>query len=208
MTRTPHPTLLAAILLACVTTAGAAAPQSTGSDRQSMRAQLDANGDGAVDRGEAAQHPALAARFDQPDSDRDGRLRPAERPHRKHGRGHRGRGGIARLDADHDGRLSRQEVAGKARLEQRFAAIDASRDGYVVRAELRGWHERMRPQREAERARRFGEKFSAADSNRDGRLSRMEVAAGMPRLEQRFAWMDENRDGFLDRAELEPRRRR
>lgn len=202
MARTLPLTLLAGALLAFVATAAVAAPQSADRDAQPRRASLDANRDGVIDRAEAALRPALAARFDQLDRDHDGRLDRAERPRRGNARGQRGRGGIARLDVDHDGRLSRQEIAGKARLEQHFAAIDANRDGYVGRAELRGWHARMRPQREAERARRFGEKFAAADLDRDGRLSRVEVGEGMPRLQQRFAWLDEDRDGFLDRDEL------
>lgn len=208
MTRTSHLTLLGAAVLICVTTTAVAVPQSAARGQEPMRARLDADGDGAIDRGEAAQRPGLAARFDQLDRNRHGRLSRAERPQRGHGRGQRGLGGIARLDADHDGGLSRQEIAGKARLEQHFAAIDADRDGYVGRAELRGWHERMRPQREGERSRRFGEKFAAADLDRDGRLSRLEVGEAMPWLQQRFAWLDEDRDGFLARDELNPRGRR
>jgi Ca2+-binding EF-hand superfamily protein len=84
-----------------------------------------------------------------------------------------------------------------------FASIDSNRDGYLVGSELRAHHERMRPQREAMRARHFEEKFTAADVNRDGRLGRVEVDEKMPRLKERFSWLDENRDGFLSRAELQ-----
>lgn len=191
------------------------------------RLQLDANRDGAIDRAEAAKAPRLAERFDRLDRNRDGRLTRDERGPR-HGLRHRGgkrHGGMQQLDTDKDGRISRTEFAAmetrmaewQARHADRaakagaghawrapmdFAAIDANRDGYLVRAELRAHHERMRPQREAARKARFDAKFAAADLNRDGRLGRVEVEQAMPRLVERFNWMDDNRDGFLDRGEL------
>jgi Ca2+-binding EF-hand superfamily protein len=123
-----------------------------------------------------------------------------------HAHGHRG-GGMERMDTDKDGRISRAEfdVGQKHRID--FDAADANKDGYLVRTELRAYHEKMRPQREAERAKRFDEKFAAADLNRDGKLSRVEVDEKMPRMKDHFAWVDENRDGFLSRAELQAGRR-
>lgn len=152
--------------------------------------------------------------------------------------GHRGKrggmhGGLQRLDKDADGRISRAEFdAGKAAREARmaefakqhpdkagkwaarkdrgfdFAAVDANKDGYIVRGELRTYHERMRPQREARFAQRRAERFAEADINKDGKLSKLEVGEKMPRLQQSFAWMDDNRDGFLSQQELQPRRGR
>lgn len=139
---------------------------------------------------------------------------------------HRGmhHGGLERFDTDNDGRISRSELdAGQAqrdamraqhperaeRAEQRkheaptFAALDANRDGYIVRSEVTAYHERMRPQRAAERQAAFDARFKDADLNRDGKLGRVEVQEKMPRLADRFAWLDDNRDGFLTRAELE-----
>lgn len=143
--------------------------------------------------------------------------------------GHHG-AGIERMDTDQDGRISRAEFdAGRAAREARmaeksekaerkhddakrqppdFAALDANRDGYIVRSELHAYHERLRPQREAERKARFEERFTEADLNRDGKLGRAEVSEKMPRMADRFAWMDENRDGFLTRAELQAGRTR
>jgi Ca2+-binding EF-hand superfamily protein len=159
---------------------------------------------------------------------------PATKPHPAHEGGHGGMhhrgGGMERLDADKDGRISRAEFdAGRAAREARlaqhperaeraatrmkahtppdFAALDANRDGYLVRSELRAYHERMRPQREAERTARFNQTFAEADLNKDGKLGRVEVQEKMPRLADRFAWLDENRDGFLSRAELESGKR-
>ncbi|UHQ18190.1 EF-hand domain-containing protein [Lysobacter sp. KIS68-7] len=148
--------------------------------------------------------------------------------------GHRGRHheGLERLDTDQDGRISRAEFdAGRAARDARmaqhperaewkraesnqgwhepdFAALDANHDGYIVRSELRAYHERMRPLREAERNKRFDERFVAADLNRDGKLGRTEVSEAMPRLSDEFNWLDENRDGFLSRAELKADRDR
>lgn len=221
-------TLIAAALLAAIAGGAAiAAPQT--------RTGLDANKDGTIDRAEAAKLPRLATKFDQLDGNKDGRLDTGERPQWKGKRGHGGRrhgmhgGGMERLDKDGDGRISRAEFdAGKAEREQRmaargadsarmggktrhafdFAAADGNRDGYLVRSELRAYHERQRPEREAEFAKRSAERFAAADINKDGKLSKLEVGEKMPRLEKSFAWMDENRDGFLSQAELKPQRHR
>lgn len=192
-------------------------------DAVQRKAVVDANHDGVIERSEAAAQPRLAQAFERLDRNHDGRITADERRMR-HGMhaGKRGHGGLERLDADHDGRISRAEFdAGRARREARmqqrparesqsqrrpldFAAIDANRDGFIVRSELRAYHERMRPQREAERTARFDAKFREADLNRDGKLGRVEVQEKMPRLADRFAWMDENHDGFLSRAELQP----
>ena len=150
---------------------------------------------------------------------------PSHAGHAKAGpRGLRHHGGLERLDADSDGRISRSEFAtGQAAMAQRkaahppragqpqrapldFAAIDSNRDGYLVRTELRAHHERMRPQLEAARKARFEAKFAEADLNRDGKLSRVEVGEKMPRMADRFAWMDDNRDGFLSPSELQSQR--
>jgi Ca2+-binding EF-hand superfamily protein len=137
---------------------------------------------------------------------------------------HRGmHGGLERFDTDNDGRISRAEFD-KARAERDarmaqhaegaeknakrmhapldYNALDTNHDGYIVRAEVSAYHDRMRPQREAERKARFDERFTAADINKDGKLSRVEVDEKLGRMSDRFAWMDDNRDGFLSRAEL------
>jgi hypothetical protein len=139
----------------------------------------------------------------------------------KRGRHHGG--GIERLDTDHDGRISRAEFdAGRAAREARiaqhperrrdgaarrtppdFATLDTNRDGYIVRTEVRAYHERIRPQRETERKARLVQRFNAADLNRDGKLGRMEVSEKLPRIQTRFDWMDDNRDGFLSLAEMQ-----
>ena len=213
---------LAAVLVSTAACAQQSATPSTSAD--APRQRLDANGDGAIDRAEAAKFPRLAENFDKLDRNGDGKLDAGERPqHRgdRRGKDHRGHGGpgrhggIAALDRDGDGRISKAELeAGTGRdgrphrLVEHFAAIDTNKDGHLVRGEVAAWHERQRPQREAEMRKRFDGKFAEADLNKDGKLSRIEVDEKMPRLAKRFAWMDDNRDGFLSRAELEPRRHR
>lgn len=202
--------------------AAAAFAQTTTAPDKPRRMQIDANGDGAVDRDEAAKLPRLAEKFDELDKNGDGRLDSSERPQRKRGHGDR-HGGIERADADGDGRISRAELEsadaargeiggkrgdhGRSLLDD-FDAIDSNKDGHLVRGELRAWHERMRPQRVAEHAQRANEKFAEADLNRDGKLSRVEVEEKMPHAAEQFAWMDENRDGFLSREEAKPHRQR
>lgn len=216
-----HSTLFTALALAVLTTGAAIAAEPATATQRSAKATLDANGDGVIDRAEAVKFPRLAERFDRLDRNGDGRLDASERPQRRHGHhgGKRPQHGAhrdhARLDTDGDGRLSRTEIEAGANtrgkranpLLENFAAIDANRDGYLVRSEIRAWHERQRPQREAEMRKRFDERFTAADLNGDGKLSRVEVDEKMPRLSNRFAWMDDNRDGFLSRDELRPMKR-
>ncbi|NLA68526.1 MAG: hypothetical protein GX856_09860 [Gammaproteobacteria bacterium] len=152
------------------------------------------------------------------------RTAPSERPrhHRRHAfhRGHDLHHGIARMDADGDGRVSRAEFdaartgreaarqarggkePGARREAATFDAIDANGDGHLVRSEVLAHREqRLREMRER-REQRMADAFAAADLNGDGRLSRVEVDEKMPRLSARFAWMDDDRDGFLDLAEL------
>lgn len=211
-------TLVAAVALSLF--AVTAVAQDAQQRERPARVNLDTNGDGVIDRAEAAAHPRLAQHFDRLDKNGDGKLDASERRQGKGKRGQRhGRMGghfdPARLDTNNDGRLSRDEVAaakagrdGKNRLLENFDAIDGNRDGHVTRAELRTWHERQRPQREAQMRQRFDERFAAADLNGDGKLSRVEVDEKMPRLSQRFAWLDENGDGFLSREEVRPQRQR
>lgn len=201
-----RPLLLAAAVAAIAGTA-IAAPQASSTDahppEHSHHAKIDVNGDGAIDRTEAAANPRLAARFDELDKNRDGKIDASERPGKgRHGRGGHGIQPLIEADKDQDGRVSRTEAGQVPWLEKIFAEVDGNRDGYVVRSELRSYHEKLRPQREAERAKRFDERFAQADLNHDGKLSRLEVSEKMPQLSESFAFMDEDRDGFLTRDDL------
>ncbi|QWP76174.1 hypothetical protein J5226_21710 [Lysobacter sp. K5869] len=207
--------IAAAAMFAGAATAVFAQPPAAGAGAdagQRPRMKIDANGDGVISREEAAKFPRLAERFDELDKNHDGKLDASERPQRRGGREHGGRhggpGGAAKLDTDGDGRISSAEAAKSPRLAQNFAQIDANKDGYLVRGELRAYFQRERPKWEAERAKRFDAKFAEADLNHDGKLSKIEVQEKMPRLAEQFAFLDENRDGFLSKDELKPDRPR
>ena len=146
------------------------------------RIQVDANRDGFIDRAEAAKMPRLAERFDQMDSNKDGRLSADERPKprgMRHKRGGHG-GWMKRADADKDGRISRAEAnAMQAKAGEHFERMDFNKDGYLDRTDMQA---RVAQQRAA-----F---FAGADGNKDGRLGRDEfvVEQGARNAERREQW--------------------
>ena len=173
--KTPY--LIAATLLAITT--GTALAQAGGSTAPAApvaeRKPLDANQDGVIDRSEAAAHPRLAARFDELDKNGDGKLDASEQPRAPMDRkGHRGPGGhgkaMAALDTDKDGRVSKAEADAEPKFAQRFAQMDANKDGFVDQAD-----------REAMARQQRDQWFDAADSNKDGSLSRAEFDAAQAR---------------------------
>ncbi len=206
--------MLAAATAAMLISLGAhAAPQEGGSRQNARAMQLDTNGDGVVDRAEAAQSPRLARHFERLDRDGDGRLTADElRQTRqgkgsRHARGPQGVDGLARLDTDGDGRISRAELE----------AAQARREAHRAEHAQRGDRER------GPRSARSGERpqcpdllanFDAIDTNRDGVLDRRELhtwleaqrpqreAERRQRLEARFRAADLNGDGRLSRVEV------
>ena len=207
--------LLVAALTAALTGAALAAPPTTTGDAPQHRPmmKIDTNGDGLIDRAEAAAHPRMAGKFASLDKNNDGRLDASERPSWQGKRGPHGKrdgmghGRAAALDTDGDGRISRAEAAVQPRFAARFDEADGNRDGFVVRSELQASSEKHRAERVARHRAMFEEKFAKADINRDGKLSRVEAGAGMPHLGKGFAFHDDNRDGFLSRVELQPKAR-
>jgi hypothetical protein len=102
-----------------------------GEGRQGIIRGADANNDGVITREEFAG--PLIAMFDQLDTNNDGRLTEDERPSRgeRHGPDH-GRG-MANIDADGDGTVTRAEFdAAGARL---FAHMDSNGDRQLTEAD-------------------------------------------------------------------------
>lgn len=100
-----------------------------------------------------------------------------------HGRGaHR----FEKLDANQDGRVSRDEMLGSA--TERFDRADADKDGTLTPEERAAAHERF-----AE------EHFKQADKNADGALTSDELP---PRFAKLLGKLDANSDGKLTQAEL------
>lgn len=142
---------------ATVTFAQTAAPDA---GKPARHARIDANGDGFIDRSEAAAHPRMAQQFDTLDANKDGRITADERP--QHGMrdgkggGQGGRDGMRggrmqELDANKDGRFSRTELAGRERMLKNFGAIDANSDGMLSREEMQAYQKTHRGERGAQR---------------------------------------------------------
>ncbi len=195
------PALLAQTAAAPASAPAAGQPGQPGQGRHHPK--LDANGDGVIDRAEAAKMPRFAEQFDQLDANRDGRISADERPQRRGDRMGRGPGGpgdrMAALDANGDGAIDRAEAAKAPRLSQQFDKLDANRDGRLS-ADERPKHGRGEGGRGGRGGDR-GARMAQLDKNGDGRFSRDELA-GHERALTHFAEIDANRDGFLTHEEM------
>ena len=120
----------------------------------------------------AQQRSARLQRFDQADTNKDGKLSPDE-----------AKAGMPRiavnftmLDTNKDGFLSHDEVAVAGQL--------------FFRQDIAQWHQRN------------AQAFAQLDTDKDGKLSRAELEAKMPRLANSFAFLDEDHDGSLSPTEF------
>lgn len=109
--------------------------------------QADANGDGMLNKAEAAALPRVAKHFDEIDADHNGQITPDELRafhEKRRAAGGKERGGRAqnwkKLDTDGDGRISREEAKAAPRLSEHFDAIDANKDGYITAEEMQAAH--------------------------------------------------------------------
>lgn len=179
-------------------------PPPGGGQPGARHAKVDANGDGVIDRSEAAKAPRLAENFDRLDANKDGKLSASERP--QHGARQGGRGGpggpggaMAKLDTNGDGAIDRSEAAKAPRMAENFDRLDANKDGRIG-ADERPQHGGRQGGMHAGKG-RGGERMAQLDKNGDGRFSRDELA-GHERALQNFTAIDANKDGFLTRDEM------
>jgi EF hand domain-containing protein len=103
---------------------------------------------------------------------------------------------LKRIDADGDGRISKEEWNKRSQL---FDRIDQNHDGFLTRDETRT---AMRERAEKRQERRV-RGFETLDKNHDGQISREE----WPRRMEVFDRLDSNHDGVLSREELAAGRR-
>ena len=167
--RNRKPLLLLALLMTTGAAGLAVAAETPATPAKPARATLDANGDGFVDRTEAAKAPRLAEKFDSLDTNKDGKLSREELPRwhgKHHGRGPGGHERLEKLDANKDGRISRDEAKADPRLAARFDQMDVNKDGYLDKTDRELG---MKQHRDAW--------FAAADTNKDGQLSKAEFDA-------------------------------
>ena len=104
-------------------------------------------------------------------------------------------GGLAALDANRDGALSRDEAQSHAHLAQNFDAIDANHDGQLSRDELMSWHQQHKGMH-GDGAGGHGGGWKRLDTNGDGQIERTEVSNN-PRALARFDAADTNHDGVV-----------
>ena len=103
---------------------------------------------------------------------------------------------FAAIDADQDGKITREEIA--AHRAAVFAAADTNGDGVLNSEELAARELARSAERLPDRTARMIERM---DGNGDGSLSPDEIGEGP--LEKRFVGIDTDNDGTISKAEAE-----
>lgn len=101
------------------------------------------------------------------------------------------------MDANHDGKVSRDEHSAAAR--RMFQEMDRDGDGKVTASEMDAAHEQVTGRAKAGNEPSSADKIRAIDQDRDGVLTAAEHAHGSRTM---FDRMDTNRDGSLSPEEM------
>lgn len=153
-------------------------------------AALDANGDGVISQDEASDNEALAAAFDEVDTNQDSNINPAEL--------RAANTQVAELDFSDtdfngDGVISEREAdAVRPSLSEVFGQVDADGDGNVSRSEYRAARLNLLERTE----------FAAFDTDGDGILDRKE-ADKQRYLSDNFSRVDIDGDDLINEREFE-----
>ena len=141
-------TALALGSAATLVMAGDAGRPARGAMLERLKA-ADTNGDGMISRAEAQALPRVLEKFDAIDANHDGQV-TMEELHAFHqanrGARHGHAGFFAKLDADKDGRISREEANAAPRFAEHFDALDADHEGFVTPGEMKAAHAKHRAQ--------------------------------------------------------------
>lgn len=119
-----------------------------------------------------------------------------------------------KTDPQGNAMFSREDTAiAFPRLSGHFDEIDADKDGYLSRAEIREWHQATHQGKEKQKdaapkegmrqgkMKQAADRFKEADKNSDGKLSREEAKA-MPRIDKNFDAIDADKDGQVTPDEI------
>jgi len=152
--------------------------------------QLDTNKDGKVTLAELTASKQSWLR--EVDANKDGVATRAELEARfAAGHAERMTKRFDSKDANHDGRLTREE---SHMPERWFSRVDANKDGILTRAELT-----QRPQGHGAAGGQRAGKLAQLDTNSDDKIDDAEIKNAAARMLQR---LDQNKDGVLSADEL------
>jgi Ca2+-binding EF-hand superfamily protein len=166
--------------------------------------QLDKNGDGKLDQTELGRLLDLLKKRRR-DQDANQAKARAKSPASATDTDREVNALLRRLDANQDGKISKEEAAGRP-LAKRFDALDRNKDGYLDRSELTTWVQRAakagKGQANADIAARNNSfDFDSLDRDADGRLTLEELRG--TRWAELFEKIDANKDGQIERKEFE-----